>query len=602
MKNRYTMLLIVIFMLLIALSACGRNEEPEQVYDYEMEEPIIEEEEEEYILYIPRITRVEGYFTGGGLRDAPFFWDEAYFASTAFIYHHSLATMSLALAKTTFASPRTDNIVQLLDDIGFDDIVYNDSFINTPEYDSAGVVVGHRYMQADGQSYSLIAVAVRGGNYGLEWVGNVTVGARGYHEGFVRGGVEVLGFLTDYVLSLDDVLEENIKIWITGFSRGAAVASVVAGRISAGQRIGEREVKRENIYAYMFATPRFVPETFNTSDFDHIHHIINPADLVSWVAPAAWGFGRYGVDHVMPAFPTVVDVTRFEGISIFPPSVNFVQGQQPAVAFLHELTKAIANGEINRIFFAEQLEADIQALLSQIIRGELEITQFDGIMEDFMTRFGMQNAPAILRAFLSDGMDGLFDLAADFLFESIDETGIDIQGRDAVRTIVTATLRNNGLDALLTLANNIEIVAHAHDSLIMYEWLQSRDENFDTIAQPTPIQGYRRLIITGAEVTVRYASGQMAENYLFDGLNTWYLPLDRAFILTLDVVRRGNLSMLWQSNCYMYQSYHSHIWETIPVGVGDMYRLIVPAYPDASWLSLPFVARWYVFEVADGQY
>ncbi|MCL2187815.1 MAG: lipase family protein [Defluviitaleaceae bacterium] len=604
------MKILPLVSLLLALAACGRNGEEEIVEAYIPEEIVVEEPEpeEEYIPYIPRITRVEGYFTGGGITEQ-FFWDEEYFARSAFEYCHSLATMSLALAMTTFASPRTDNVYELLDEIGFENIEFNDGFTATPTFDSIGVAVGHRYIQSNGESYTLLAVAVRGGNYGLEWVGNVTVGARGYHAGFLRGAAVVNSFLMEYLMRHGDLIEENVKVWITGFSRGAAVAALAAGRMSAGQRLGMQEILRENIFAYVFATPRFVPSQYNTANFAHIFNVINPADVVSWVAPHTWGFGRYGVDIMTPAYPSVVDVTRFDGVTIFPPSVQFVDGQQPTVAFMHGLVNAITGRAphgvfINREMFAERFESDIQALLAQVVGGDLALEQFDGVMEDFLARFGMQNAPQMIRAFLSQGMDGLFDLAAQFLFDTLDEAGIEIAGRDAVREIVTASLQRGGLDSLLSLANNLEMIAHAHNPLIMFEWLMGRDENFGGEAEDMPFQWYREVVVAhhgDVDIQVFYADGQRAESYLHDGQHMWYFPPETAFIMEV-TIRRGSIGNIAARNiCYLldFRVYQFAVSATDSVRRGEthVYRFTIPAYSAGDDFSQQFTTEGYELDL-----
>ncbi|MCL2203909.1 MAG: hypothetical protein FWB88_08220 [Defluviitaleaceae bacterium] len=580
-KNWVAVVLMIMGMLLF-LAACGRGSEevPEL---YEPDDYFYEEyEEEEYEPYIPRVTRVEGYFTGGGVTER-FFWDEAYFAEPAFVYNHSLATMSLALAMTTFASPRMDNIYGLLSEIGFADIEANGYFTGESHADSMGVVAAHRYMRVGEHSYTLIAVATRGGNYGDEWVGNVTVGAQGYHEGFRRGSEVVWDFLEGYVARHRDAFEGDLKIWMTGFSRAAAVAGMAAARLSTVQEVGGMPIRGANIFAYTFATPKHVPVQMNRASFGHIHNIINPADVVSWVAPPAWGFGRYGVDHVMPPFPLIIDTTRFDGITLFPPGVNFVEGQQPTVAFMHEMLYAITAGAVDRARFAGELQEDIQALLGDIVGGEMEMAQFDGLLEDFMGRLGMQNAPAMLRAFLSEGMEGLFNLAAQFLFESMDDAGIVVAGRDAVWEIVSASLSRGGLDVLLTLMQNVELIPAAHDPLLMLDWLMGRDENFGEYERDVPILGYRRVRVNGpVDIAVFYANGNPAGRYLRDGRGTVYLPPAVSFRVQMTATRRGDLDITAQWHCYSASFARVNEWGHFSVVAGDVFTLLVPFYTDAA--------------------
>ena len=85
-----------------------------------------------------------------------------------------------------------------------------------------------------------------------------------------------------------------VKIWISGFSRAAAVANLTAGRLTRADVFA-----KEDVYAYTFATPAAVLNPPATGD-ENIFNILSPTDVVPQVMPAEWGYGRYGTDLWIP--------------------------------------------------------------------------------------------------------------------------------------------------------------------------------------------------------------------------------------------------------------------------------------------------------------
>ena len=627
-----THILLMLFVFLV-FSACRGGvalvEEPPEVV-YEPEEEIPEEEEEE--IYIPRITRVEGEFSAAGVT-APFFWDEEYFSDCATVFNPSLATMSLMFAMTTFASPRTENIDNLLGEIGFEDIEVNRYFRTAPHAHSMGVAVGHRYMQANGRSYTLIAVATRGGNYGIEWAGNMTVGTEGYHEGFRRGAVVTHEFLLDYITRHGTQFEENIKIWITGFSRAAAVASLTAAWLANEQEIGGFPISGTNIYAYAFATPRFVPGGQIQENHYNIHNIINPADLVVWVAPAGWDFVRYGVDYFLPEralteygvdydifmeqfialdtpavrrFLALDDFAfqRFDGAGLIPPRMNFIEGSQPTSAFLNELMTALSLGIPDRATYVMRLEEALQSFSISIVEGARIDRQLDEAFTLFNARFTRQNVPEVVRAFLGDGMRGLTDLVRLYLYESLVEAGIDVAGAAAIAEMITASFAYGGLDAALTLLHNLHILPAGHYSELLLAWLMNGDENFGGNPNRVVIPGYRRVRVDGASYVRVYNTqgvlvaainneGQPAQtdsHLLFavgsNNQRIFYLPPNAGYRLTITPPpgpiwdrAGGRTTIRIETFCHHAANYiRETVWENVTDRDATGRTVVVPRY------------------------
>ena len=181
------------------------------------------------------------------------------------------------------------NVKAMLTAMGFEDVEANAWYAAEAQENSAAVAVGHRSIEADGKAYTLLAVIPRSAGYKQEWAGNFTVGSGLIHEGFKAARDEDLRFVKQYIGAHG--ITGDIKVWISGHSRGAAVANILGAKLT--DRFGA-----DSVYAYTFATPRTVRGDYPA--YDNIFNVINPCDMVPMLPLEAWGFERYGIDRVLP--------------------------------------------------------------------------------------------------------------------------------------------------------------------------------------------------------------------------------------------------------------------------------------------------------------
>ena len=221
--------------------------------------------------------------------------------------------MSLSFAMSAFGSSdggqtdytnKSSNARALLKEMGFADenIAVNDWFTKKPTTDSIGVIIGNKPVKVKDEEYTLIAVAVRGGGYEQEWASNFTIGTSGQHQGFNTAKNNVLSYLKQYISKQG--ISGQVKIWVTGYSRAAATANLVSGELDKGIALGnDISYQRKDVYGYCFETPAgaLSEEVNGDSKYDNIFNIINQSDPVPYVAPAAMGFGRYGIDRYLPS-------------------------------------------------------------------------------------------------------------------------------------------------------------------------------------------------------------------------------------------------------------------------------------------------------------
>ncbi len=236
-------------------------------------------------------------------------YSDGYFEMDSTLYNPSLSTMSLCLELSSWASyetevwaEKTQNAKKLLEEIGFTEFAQNDYWSDKPSIESVGVVAAHKELEG----CTLIALPVRGGKYYNEWGSNVALGLEGEHTGFAEGRDHVIEFLEEYIISHD--ITGRVKIWLVGYSRGGAIANMVAGYLNTHGLPNGATLAFNDLYCYAFEPPQGSLEEMTGSDENHlnIHNIVNVNDIVTMVAPTDWGFARY--NHTSRLLPTVTTV------------------------------------------------------------------------------------------------------------------------------------------------------------------------------------------------------------------------------------------------------------------------------------------------------
>ncbi|MBP9037181.1 MAG: VWA domain-containing protein [Candidatus Cloacimonas sp.] len=275
------------------------------------------------------------YYPGAEGRDYPaiYYYRDSYFNDSAYVYNNHLATMSLCLELSAWASnevpnttegykQKSKNAEKLLTDIGFSEFKTNNGYQVKPTKDSIGVVAANKQIKSNGKDYTLVALAVRGGGYESEWASNFTLGTgsgysdadKGRHKGFYEARDQVRDFASQY---LRDNVEGDVKLWIVGYSRGGATAGLTAAWFDENYTSFGADgisMRPEDIYAYTFAAPQGTvydeAKDQNWSSkplYKNIHNTINPADPVPKVAMSAWSFVRFGNDIPLPTSETDSD-------------------------------------------------------------------------------------------------------------------------------------------------------------------------------------------------------------------------------------------------------------------------------------------------------
>ncbi|MBQ8978819.1 MAG: hypothetical protein IJ080_03535, partial [Oscillospiraceae bacterium] len=206
--------------------------------------------------------------------------------STPQIYDHGLGKASLIMSVAAMDSGNDDaDIRGFFKAAGFDMSTYSQyRYDNEDDSDDAAVALCTLKLSSGRR---IVAAAVRGGGYGGEWGSNMRVGSSDtYHEGFMKASTAVKTQIENYIREQG---LEDCCLWITGYSRGGAVAGLTAARLK--NTIGE-----DGIYAYTFAAPR---SYHSRGNYKYIHNIVDPSDAVPYLPMADWGFVRPGVTHYL---------------------------------------------------------------------------------------------------------------------------------------------------------------------------------------------------------------------------------------------------------------------------------------------------------------
>ena len=208
-------------------------------------------------------------------------YSDAYFNKSAKKVQLKLAKMSVLASAAAYKS---DQAVKLLEDCGFS-AKYVSKGVTEKDNDHVAYAIGLKKIN----KVNVVAVWIKGTSGDYEWVSNFNLGTGKTHKGFAKAEKEMRKSITKYLK--ENKISGKTKFWITGHSRGAAVANIYAKKMT--DKYGSA-----NIYAYTFASPR-VTRLANKKKYNNIRNYINPGDFVTEVAPKKWNYHRYGKDYVL---------------------------------------------------------------------------------------------------------------------------------------------------------------------------------------------------------------------------------------------------------------------------------------------------------------
>ncbi|WP_394206294.1 VWA domain-containing protein [Lactococcus chungangensis] len=474
-------------------------------------------------------TLLTGQFDYGvryGHRDAQtqFHYSDDYFKASsdayqnkALPYNPSLATMSLNLELAAWASPnqknylfKSDNAKILLTKLGFTHFEANDAFKLKPTKDSIGAVIAEKKLTVEKEDYTLLALAIRGGGYEAEWASNVTLGTSGQHQGFHKASQDVLRFLENYIKTHD--IKGKIKLWLTGYSRGAATANLLAGELNSGRKLPQVELAPSDMYVFCFESPAGTLASFNPRNKknDNIINIVNPNDVVTKVAPEAkkFEFTRYGKDILLPT-SQLVGETQYsllrDRMLRELEKIESLDGYIQDHILKEYLDKVIgtftAEELLNRNYYVQNHQESVRGLIAAFLadsndKAVVSVIELIKIIVDLKTTSVGELITRPLQQKLGQAL-GLDDITRELNSSALELFGDFI-------------LKHPNL--ALTLFENLKIVGAAHQPEICLAWLRSQDKNY---TEPLPILQNRKRSAVVEEKKTYYKTNVIVEGLAF---------------------------------------------------------------------------------------
>lgn len=209
-------------------------------------------------------------------------FDDACFA-------HSAAEFDKTLELMSFAGSCVGGNIQLAET--FYSGMYFGNFYHYGYETTSKHSVAYTFATKSMEEYDVIAVTIRGDNYGKEWANNFDIGKTGNHYGFSLRATEIFYDLVRYV---NNSIEEgrDIKVWTTGYSRAGGISNVLSDLI---MREAPFSLGESNLFTYTFEAPAGISQA-NKVEYPNVFNIINSRDIVTRIPPVEYGFVRCGTD------------------------------------------------------------------------------------------------------------------------------------------------------------------------------------------------------------------------------------------------------------------------------------------------------------------
>ena len=247
---------------------------------------------------------IKGSYLSDDNKKFDMYYSEGFFKENPLTYQPHMATLAAELANastTQTANNYADgakHVREALETIGFGNFYVSDSYNKEPTANSIACIFGDKMIEDAKYNYA-VDITVRSANYDSEWASNVKLGKSGEALGFKEAADQVVNkYLGDYLAKnpkIKEGLEKGkVAFFVNGYSRGAATANLTAKRL-----IDSYQESGNGVYAYCIEAPQggVKSEIKAERDYRGIHNVVNPNDLVCYVAPTKMGFIRYGVDH-----------------------------------------------------------------------------------------------------------------------------------------------------------------------------------------------------------------------------------------------------------------------------------------------------------------
>ena len=346
--------------------------------------------------------------SGGDKKTAKYIYDydENWFFTPSTTYQHGLTKMSIRGAVAGYGvmdDPYSidTNIKYLMAETDKNSLEFTnyESSYPDPKTNTIGYAISSKNIKnSAGKTGSLLMVTVRGGGYMDEWGGNFDFGTKDEHQGFNEAALQVRDGIKKYVEKYKDKLPYELKVWISGYSRGAATTNRVAKMLDDGAVEG---LTRDNIYAFCFECPQNTTKTqsyVESDKYKNIVSIVNSVDLVPKVAMSGFEFKRYGTVYQLPNIRALADygIARAKMVKCY---TNLITYNKLALgARMYDWTEK----EVKNLYLP------MQAVVYLTKEGLAQASMMDKLMDDLCdVAVNRENYYMRLQANMISGMAGV---------------------------------------------------------------------------------------------------------------------------------------------------------------------------------------------------
>ncbi len=425
----------------------------------------------------------------------PYDYDDSWFSGDSYEYNHKLALLALNISMASFNSfnkdDRSENIRAMLENCGFKTKAYG---YETEGYDTAAVEMARKTVTENGESFTVVIAAVRSGNYGMEWGGNMRIGSGENHLGFDIAKETVLNYINDYFA--DEKISGRVKLLIPGYSRGGSIANLVGAELDDGSyrdslkradSIKNTDLAKNDIYVYTFEAPQCTKKSgADGKIYGNIINIMNPNDYVPKFVMKDWGFSRYGVEYYLPSaencanyssyyenvcktFDTLMEDTDKKSDSNF---YNEEDSRSVGAMFDSLMSKLADSVFKNQQYYAENFEDGLVFIAGQYIGKKLNAGNAMKTLGVIIAAVALGIIPTNMDTIKSDGFRAYLASRIAESDASSNLTKPQIQGIIDVVIALLEFAKENRSD-VKALLGQLNTVLNVHQPYVTLSWMRS---------------------------------------------------------------------------------------------------------------------------------
>ncbi len=215
-----------------------------------------------------------------------FYYSDDWFSDDPSSENKELALASMQLAASCVSDEEDGMGAEFLRSMGFEETGFSDFASSDPDD------CNYTWARKTAGDSTLIAVVIQSASM------DPKIKNKGWKQNFrINGpdGAEPSGEHYAYAVAADKIADDvaalagdgNTAFWITGQSRGGAIANVLAARL-------QEKIANARIFAYTFEAPATV-DAEAAGSYKNIHNYVCSDDIVTHIP--MWGMTRYGVTH-----------------------------------------------------------------------------------------------------------------------------------------------------------------------------------------------------------------------------------------------------------------------------------------------------------------